>query len=115
MPKREPKPRRDVVSPVLQALGDHGFTPNGHTLAESMRVPTSRAPVFGGIGGEIRTFGGRTRYSRGEWRCTIGPRITAVYRVRDGQTTDMWTSQTSDLAAIVAKLAHLEEATNAAP
>jgi hypothetical protein len=49
-----------------------GWVPAGQTQSETVRVPTSRSPVFGGIGGELHTFGGRPRFEKGHKRATVG-------------------------------------------
>ena len=71
------------VVPVIDALIRLGFEEHGTTESETVRVPTFRAPVFGGLGGELRTFGGRARFSLPDTdiRATVGPRTTFVYRV----------------------------------
>ena len=80
----KPSPRTLLrVASVVDALARLGFQPHGSTESETVRVPTARAPVFGGLGGELRTFGGRTRFILPDTdiRATVGPRTTFIYRV----------------------------------
>jgi len=76
----------DPVVPVVEALIAAGFVAAGHTDSEEVRISTSNSPVFGGIGGEVRKFGGRQRYSKPgtDMRVTVGPRTVNVYRVVKG-------------------------------
>lgn len=75
------RPRLDPVTPVVEALLQAGLVPDGATATEEVRVSTSRSPVFGRIGGEVRTFGGRARYQKPgtNLRVTVGPRTVCVY------------------------------------
>lgn len=71
-----------LVETVIEILLANGWTRAGQTESETVRIPTMRAPVFGGIGGELRTFGGRARFARGERRrVTVGPRRICFYEV----------------------------------
>lgn len=67
-------------------LAAAGFVPDGATRAETVRTPTSRAPVFGGTGGEVRTLGGRARFRLPdtEVRATVGAQTVCLYR-REGR------------------------------
>lgn len=94
------------MNEVIAILKSLGWEPHGHTDSETVRVPTSRAPVFGGIGGELRTFGGRLRFSQPgtNRRCTVGPRKVCVYEVDGREATAFRTFRTSDLDGIRAAL-----------
>jgi hypothetical protein len=75
-----------TVDETIAVLLDLGFAPAGETRLEHVRIPTMRAPVFGGMGGERRTLGGRVRYALPgtDLRVTVGPRTTNVYFSRGG-------------------------------
>ena len=68
-----------VVSLLLQS----GFREAGTTRVEQLRIPTTRSPVSGHgrnpPGGELTTFGGRLRFSRGKQRVTVGRFTTSFY------------------------------------
>lgn len=84
---RRPSSQPDPRLPIVAALEEAGFVRDGTTSTEEVRVSTARSPVLGRTGGELRTFGGRERWSLPgtRLRCTIGPRTTNVYTVgRDG-------------------------------
>ena len=76
----------DAMHAVRQMLTDHGWTRDGQTQSDTVRMATTTSPVYGGIGGEIRTFGGRERWRKGQTRffCTIGPRTVCVYSMMKG-------------------------------
>lgn len=76
-------PMEEFLRQVASLLLAVGWTDDGRTQTETVRIPTTRSPVFGGAGGEIRTFGGRRRFKRGEERVTIGARSIAWFRVGD--------------------------------
>lgn len=73
----------DHTEDVLTMLSAHGFAPDGFTDTQTVRIPTVRAPVFGGIGGELATFGGRKRFKRDDLKVTVGKRTTYFYRVKN--------------------------------
>jgi hypothetical protein len=75
-----------TVDEIITTLLDLGFAPAGETRQEHVRIPTMRAPVLGGMGGERRTLGGRARYALPgtDLRVTVGPRTTNVYYSRGG-------------------------------
>lgn len=79
-----------TVDEVVIALLELGFAPAGETTEQVVRVPTMRSPVFGGLGGERRTMGGRARYvlPGTDLRVTVGPRTTNVYYSRGGGKTE---------------------------
>jgi len=68
---------------------------------EHVRIPTMKAPVLGGMGGERRTLGGRSRYvlPGTDLRVTVGPRTTNIYYVRAGKTEFVLNEHTKDLDA----------------
>lgn len=91
----------DNLLAIVKLLHAAGWTDDGHTISEAVRVPTSRSPVFGGMGGELREFGGRRRFALRDRRCTIGPRVVCFYRkAADGQAADFVRLPTKDLEAI---------------
>lgn len=71
---------RQAVRDLLQAAG---YLPAGHTESETVRIPTMKAPVFGGLGGEVRAFGGRERFALPDSpkRATVGKRTVCLYEV----------------------------------
>jgi len=74
-----------TVDEVVATLLDLGFAPAGETTEQIVRIPTMRSPVYGGLGGERRTLGGRARYAL---RVTVGPRTTNVYFALGGGKTE---------------------------
>lgn len=90
---------KQAVEAITTTVLAAGFVPDGATTEQTVRIPTSRSPVFGGTGGEIRTLGGRSRYvlPGSDVRITIGPRTTNVYRVADGRTIFLANLQTRDV------------------
>ena len=68
---------------VFDLLTSRGFVADGATRSETVRVPTSRSPVLGKSGGEVRTFGGRQRLALPgtNVRVTVGSRTVFLYRV----------------------------------
>ena len=90
-----------TVDEVVATLLDLGFTPAGETRVERVRIPTARAPVFGGSGGERRDLGGRARYALPgtDLRVTVGPRTTNVYFARSGKVEFVLNESTRDLTA----------------
>lgn len=58
-----------------------GFVADGATQQEQVRIPTARSPVYGGIGGELRTLGGRARFALPgtQVRATVGGRSVCLY------------------------------------
>ena len=85
---------------AIQILLQNGWQEAGQTRSETVRVPTSRAPVFGGIGGELRTFGGRPRFEKGHRRATVGQRTVCFYEYKDKAAHNHQTVPTKDLARI---------------
>lgn len=79
-----------TVGETIDQLLALGFVPAGATREEVVRIPTTRSPVFGGLGGERRTLGGRARYALPDTdlRVTVGPRTTNVYFSRGGGKTE---------------------------
>jgi hypothetical protein len=91
-----------TVDEVVGTLLDLGFAPAGETPLEHVRIPTMKAPVLGGMGGERRTLGGRARYALPgtDLRVTVGPRTTNVYFSRGGGKIEfVLNEKTRDLAA----------------
>lgn len=86
---------------VIATLLDLGFVPAGETTEQIVRMPTMRVPVYGGLGGERRTLGGRDRYvlPGTELRATVGPRTTNVYFSRSGKIEFVLNAKTPQLTA----------------
>lgn len=55
--------QRVAVTEAVLAAGA-GFIPAGTTDTETVRIPTQASPVYGATGGELRTIGGRARYTK---------------------------------------------------
>lgn len=92
-----------AIEIVVDVLLANGWTPAGHTESETVRIPTTRAPVYGGIGGEVRTFGGRARFAKGERRrVTVGARTTCFYEVVDKKAQGFVSLRTKDIDRIKA-------------
>lgn len=72
------------MNQVIACLLDAGFSPDGQTQVEQIRVPTKASPVFGLSGGSLATFGGRMRFVKAGTRikATVGKRTTAIYEVQ---------------------------------
>jgi hypothetical protein len=70
-----------TMNEIIRVLTNCGYVEDGATAVQHVRIPTTRSPVFGGIGGEAATFGGRARlkHSNGE-RVTVGKISTNFYR-----------------------------------
>lgn len=90
--------RADEVVALLLQLG---FVPMGATAQETVRIPTMKSPLLGGHGGELRTMGGRARFSLPgtDLRVTAGPRTVNIYYVRSGKTEFVLNESTKDLTA----------------
>lgn len=75
---------RQAVRDLLKAAG---YLPAGHTELEMVRIPTINAPVFGGLGGEVRTLGGRERYAipNSPKRATVGKRTVCLYELHQSE------------------------------
>lgn len=73
------------IDRIIKLLLMMGFTPDGQTKIEHVRILTQKVPVFGGIGGERATFGGRQRFIRGDQRCTVGKHTICFYRIMNGK------------------------------
>ena len=88
-----------TVDEVVTMLFELGFSPAGETPLEHVRIPTMKAPVLGGMGGERRTLGGRARYvlPGTDLRVTVGPRTTNVYFSRSGKTEFVLNEKTKHL------------------
>jgi hypothetical protein len=87
---------------IVAALLRLGWVEDGRTRSETVRVPTIGNPCFGGIGGEIRTFGGRVRYllPATAWRITVGPRTTCLYKKTKGSAEGCQNESTKVVAAV---------------
>ncbi len=93
-----------TVDEVVATLLELGFSPAGETAEQVVRIPTMRSPVYGGLGGERRTLGGRARYALPgtALRVTVGPRTVNVYLSRGGGKTEwVLNEKTKALTALV--------------
>jgi hypothetical protein len=68
---------------VVDFLLGSGWAEDGHTDTQTVRIGTSKVPIYGKTGGELRTFGGRQRLAKTgtEWKVTVGTRTVNFYRV----------------------------------
>lgn len=89
-----------VQAEAVELIEGAGFDSAGHTECETVRVPTRRAPVFGGCGGEVRIFGGRLRFALGDRRVTVGPRTVNFYTMGSNGPTDFVQFKTRDVEGI---------------
>lgn len=96
---------------AIEALLAAGFEAAGETATQQVRIPTVRSPVFGGVGGELATLGGRPRFVKpgSTLRATVGPVTTCFYDVVDGKTNYRANLRTKDVAGIKAWIATSEE------
>jgi len=95
-----------TVDEVVTTLLDLGFSPAGETAEQIVRIPTMRSPVYGGLGGERRTLGGRARYALpgADLRVTDGPRTNNVYFSRGGGKVEfVLNEKTKDLTSQMLK------------
>lgn len=95
--------KQNRVQEIVAMLESRGWSVNGHTPSETVRIPTTRAPVFGGLGGEVRTFGGRIRLAKNDRRVTVGPRTTCFYRMDGKNACEFDNVPTKDSDAIFAR------------
>jgi len=88
-----------TLEETILTLLELGFQLAGETAEQMVRIPTVRSPVYGGLGGERRTFGGRARYTLPgtDLRATVGPRTTNLYFSRGGKTEFVLNAHTQDL------------------
>jgi hypothetical protein len=82
---------------VIEILEAAGWVADGRTQSDTVRVSTQAAPVYGGVGGEIRAFGGRLRFAKGEQRCTVGKRTTCFYHVVNKIPADFINVKTKEI------------------
>ena len=93
---------------VIALLIAYGWQEDGATREETVRIPTIRSPVFGGVGGELRTFGGRARLRKGDRFVTVGPRLVCFYRRGPDGPSDFDRVPTKD-ARRIGELAQCED------
>lgn len=101
-----------AMAAAIDALLAAGFSPDGQTREEIVRVPTKHSPLLGLSGGELAKFGGRQRFAQGATgvKATVGPRTTAIYRVEGSGLAGVRgiaTHNTSDGEAIRATVSAL--------
>ena len=85
---------------IIQWLLDNGWSADGQTITETVRIPTVRSPVFGGIGGELATFGGRQRFRKGNQFCTVGKRTVNFYERGSRGAVNMEQAKTNNPEAV---------------
>jgi len=81
---------------IVEIAESFGWQALGETRRETVRI-------WNGGRGSLSTFGGRRRYyiPDTDWRMTIGPRTTCVYRLGNETTSgDMRNYRTIDVAEI---------------
>jgi hypothetical protein len=93
------------VAAVVDLLLQAGWVHDGRTREETVRVGTNTSPIYGGTGGELRTFGGRVRMvdhrsSEPTRKVTIGPVTTYFYEILTNRVQNPKHLRTSDLGAI---------------
>lgn len=80
-----------------------GFTEDGETSQQHVRIAQTNNPTYGKSGGQQVVLGGRARYAHSSgWKMTIGPRTTCLYR--PDQTVPMENFNSTDYAAIKERL-----------
>ena len=67
---------------AIELLEASGWREAGFTATQQVRIPTVRNPIYGGTGGEIRTFGGRAKFEKPgtPYRCTVGKQTVFFYK-----------------------------------
>jgi hypothetical protein len=93
------------VAAATAILTSLGFVEDGVTDKTTVRVHSLKAPIISGIGGELRTFGGRSRYRLSarmsglstDVHATIGPRTVNLYVLRREGIEFLANYQTADL------------------
>lgn len=67
---------------VVEMLEASGWVASGFTAQQQVRIPTVRNPLYGKSGGELATFGGRSKFEKPgtEYKCTVGPRTVFFYK-----------------------------------
>jgi hypothetical protein len=89
---------------VIAALFSNGWIPDGATHEEQVLIPTTKSPRFGKCGGELATFGGRSRFRNGERYCTVGKITTCFYSKVDKQAVNFRNYCTRDIGGILLEL-----------
>lgn len=100
------------IAQVIDLLLKSGFVEAGTTKMQTSRIPTVRSPAtcHGRGGGELVTFGGRLRFSRGKQRVTVGRYTTSFYTTLDDLNSLPFKNfVTQDVAAIRAHVEKLPE------
>ncbi len=103
-----------AMAAAIDALLSFGFTPDGETREEMVRIPTKKSPLYGCSGGELVKLGGRQRFALGDTnlKATVGKRTLAVYRI-DGKglagVRGIASLDTSDLDRLSSVLASLPQ------
>lgn len=87
---------------VIGLLTERGWLEDGKTDVETIRMGTSRVPIYGKTGGELRSFGGRLRMvlPGTAFRATIGARTTNIYSVVEGEIDQFKGFYTKEFEAI---------------
>ncbi len=85
---------------VIEFLLSEGWSACGQTQMDTVRIGTRKSPVFGGLGGELRNFGGRPRFEKGSRRVTVGPRTVCLYLFENKQASQFQNFKTSQIDAI---------------
>lgn len=79
-------PAQQRMADVINRLLEDGWTEDGRTAEQTFRMPTTEAPIYGGVGGKLVTTGGRLRFAKGDSKVTVGKLTTYFWRLhrRDG-------------------------------
>lgn len=105
-------PKANPIEAAVTVFEELGFLEDGATRTEHVRIGTSRSPVYGGTGGELRVFGGRMRMALPgtDIRATVGKVSVCVYRAAGkGQPAqDMRTFGTRELDMLREAVAALQ-------
>lgn len=101
--KALPFVNKHVVA-LLPLLDEAGWLPAGATSPGAVRFPIMRNTVCVGAGGELRSYGNRLRFRKGDFWLTVGPKKVCRYRVTAAGPRDFETVASSDLPAVRALL-----------
>lgn len=94
----------EAKAAVIEALISAGFVASGETRRETVRIPTTKSPLYGKSGGELATLGGRQRFERPgtNRRATVGKITTCFYEVDGREARNFVTMQTREVGHIMA-------------
>jgi hypothetical protein len=93
MKEKIPHKANTMIAILLNA----GFGFSGKTRQEHVKFITKDSYP---LAGALATFGGRSKFRRGDWRVTIGARTVSFYQVLEGQATNFRNFKTSDVEGV---------------